>query len=257
MTIDRILLYRAPIIIGTDDDGQTDGGEVQGTGGNTSDPMDPNETIGAPLGLIGIEDFSYADGAIVGLTGGTHFDYENWLFNGPFLGHTSNPSDWDGTATVTGGKLVTRETNAYREFNGPDEGAGSNATPTGARMGAINEDAAFNSKVVYFKTTMTRRAGATLSVFGPDDFNAERLGFGVVDNAGVPEWGIREGTAVTTDAGATAIAQDQTYTVVGKLDFAGNLLSFWVDPNLAADEAANVANVTRPYTGTNWASGMR
>ena len=246
-----------PLDADTDDDGQTDGGEVQGTGGNTSDPMDPNETIGAPLGLIGIEGFSYADGAIAGLAGGTYFDYENWLFNGPFLGHTANPSDWDGTAVVAGGKLVTRETNAYRDFNGPDEGAGSDAAPTGARMGAIIDAANFKSSVVYFKTTMTRRAGATLSVFGPDDFNVERLGFGIVDNAGTPQWGIREGTAVTTDAGATPIVQDQAYTVVGKLDHAGNLLSFWINPNLATTEAANVANVTRAYAGTNWATGMR
>jgi hypothetical protein len=78
-----------------------------------------------------------------------------------------------------------------------------------------------------------------------------------VDNGGTPQWGIREGAAVTTDAGALAVTQDQTYTVVGKLDFDGDLLSLWIDPNLDANEAANLAHVTRAYTATNWASGIR
>ncbi|MEK7949643.1 hypothetical protein [Luteolibacter soli] len=256
---DEVLTYHSdPLKVDTDNDGQTDGGEVQGTGGNTSSPTNPNATIGAPLGLIGIENFSYSDGAVGGLTGGTYFDYENAVFNGPFFGHDSTPSDWDGTATVTGGKLVTRETNAYRDFNGPEEGAGSNASPTGARLGAFIDDAAnFKSAVVYFKTTMTRRAGATLSVFGPDDFNQERLAFGIVDNAGVPQWGIREGAAVSTDGGALAIATDQTYTVVGKLDHPGNMLTLWVNPSLTTPEASNAALVTRTYAGTNWATGIR
>ncbi|MCW1884921.1 thrombospondin type 3 repeat-containing protein [Luteolibacter flavescens] len=241
----------------TDDDGQTDGGEIQGTGGVTSDPTDPNDTVGAPLGLIGMEDFAYTDGTIEGLTGGTYFDYENWLFNGPFVGHTSTTSDWDGTAAVAGGKLVTRETYAYRDFNGPTEGAGNNEAPTDARMGAVNDDANFLSRVVYFKTTMTRRAGAVLSVFGPDDFNAERLGFGVVNNGGPSQWGIRVGNESTTDGGTLGVVDGQTYTVVGKLDFTGNRLTMWVDPNLGTTEAANPARVTRVYEGTNWTSGVR
>lgn len=246
-----------PLLADTDGDGQSDGGEVEGHLGSTSDPLDPGDTIGGPLGLIGIEDFTYADGTVVGLAGGRYFDYENWLVNDPFVGHTAMPSDWDGTAAIAQGRLVTHETFAFREFNGPDEGAGSDAAPTGARMGAINEETTHDASVVYFKATMTRRAGAVLSVFGPDDFGAERLAFGIVDNAGVPQWGIREGAAVTTDNGALAIAADRTYTVVGKLDFTGNLLSLWIDPNLGASEVANAPQVTRVYGGTNWASGIR
>ncbi|WP_193214047.1 hypothetical protein [Luteolibacter marinus] len=246
-----------PLLVDTDEDGQTDGGEVQGVNGATSDPTDPADTVGAPLQLIGTDDFAYPDGAVAGLTGGSYFDYENSLFNGPFIGHTGEPSDWDGTAVVASGRLVTQETYAFRDFNGPDEGAGSNEAPTGARWGAINEEGDFDASVVYFKTTMTRRPGAVLSVFGPDDFDAERLGFGIVDNAGTPQWGIREGAEVTTDAGAMAVTDDQTYLVVGKLDFTGNLLSLWIDPDLAADEASNSAHVTRVYEGGNWASGAR
>lgn len=247
-----------PTLADTDGDGQSDGGEVIGYIGFTSDPLDANDTIGAPLGLIGTDDFSYADGGVTGLNGGTYFDYENWLFNGPFIGHTNaGTSDWDGSASVTGGRLITHETFAYREFNGPSEGAASNEAPSDARMGAINEDGNHANKTVYFKATMTRRAGALLSVFGPDDFNQERLAFGIVDNAGTPQWGIRQGAAFTTDNGTLPVNADQTYTVVGKLDFPGNLLTLWVNPDLGGTEASNAPIVTRVYGAGNWASGIR
>lgn len=246
-----------PTLADTDGDGQKDGGELQGLAGVTSDPLDPEDTIGAPIGLIGTDSFAYADGPVAGLTGGQYFDYENWLFNGPFIGHTGGIADWDGTANIVNAHLVTRETVAFRDFNGPEEGAGSNEAPTGARMGAVNADGNHDAGVVYFKTTMTRRAGAVLSVVGPDDFDLERLAFGVVDNGGTPQWGIREGAAVTTDGGTLAINADQTYTVVGKLDHIGNLLTLWVNPDLAADEVSNTPRVTRIYAATNWASGIR
>ncbi len=246
-----------PLLVDTDGDGQSDGGEVVGHMGVTSDPLDPDDTVGTPLGLVGRDDFSYANGVIAGLAGGDYFDYDNWLLNDPFIGHTTTSSDWDGTAVVAQGRLVTGETYAYRDFNGPEKGAGSDAVPTDARMGAINDDGNHAASVVYFKTTMTRRADALLSLFGPDDFDQERLAFGVVDNGGNLEWGIREGDAVTTDGGALAVENDRTYTLVGKLDFTANRLSLWIDPDLAGSEAANAAHVTRPYPGTNWASGVR
>ncbi len=241
----------------TDGDGQSDTAEILGNNGVTSDPLDPGDTIGDPIGLIGADDLSYADGAVEGAAGGSGFDYENWLFNGAFIGHTGTSSDWDGTAVFGAGRLVTRESFAYRDFNGPGEGAGTNEAPTDARAGAVNDDANFAASVVYFKATMTRRAGAVLSLMGPDDFNQERLAFGIVDDAGTPRWGIREGDAATTDNGAVPVVQDQVYTVVGKLDFSGNLLSLWVNPDLGAPEESNAELVTRAYTGTNWASGVR
>ncbi len=251
--------FTLPLDPDTDNDGQLDGVEVAGNpAGTTSDPLDPSDTVGAPFGIIGREDFAYTDGPVGGLAGGEYFDYENWLFNGPFYGHTGLTSDWDGTGAIAGGKLVTQaDTFAYRDFNGPTEGAGSNEAPTGARAGAINQEASHDVSVVYFKTEMTRRSGATLSVFGPDDFGAERVAFGIVDVGGVPQWGIREGAVATSDLGALAVNNDQTYTVVGKLDFDGDLLSLWVNPNLADIEANNAPHVTHVYAGTNWTSGIR
>lgn len=247
----------SPVNPDTDGDGQSDGGEVQGHLGVTSDPLDPDDTVGGPIGLIGSDEFTYADGSIAGLAGGQHFDYENWLFNGPFIGHTSTGSDWDGTAVVAGGRLVTRDTYAFRDFNGPSEGPGSDEAPTDARMGAVNDEGTHDASVVYFKATMVRRAGAALSLIGPDDFDQERLAFGIVDNGGTPQWGIREGGAVTADGGTLPVVEGQTYTVVGKLDYGGNLLSLWIDPDLGMDEVANPAHVTRVYNGGNWASGVR
>jgi len=246
-----------PTEVDTDNDGQKDGGEVQGYLNSTSDPLDEDDTVGAPIGLIGTEDFSYGDGTVGGLSGGAHFDYENWLLDGPFIGHTATPSDWDGTAAVAASRLVTRDTYAIREFNGPGEGPGNDGAPTGARLGAVNQEASHDASVVYFKTTMTRRAGALLSLVGPDDFDFERLAFGIVDGGSGPQWGIRVEAAVTTDAGALPVQADQTYTVVGKLDFDGNLLSLWVDPNLTGAEGSNAPLVTMAYPGANWASGVR
>ena len=147
--------------------------------GTASDPNDPNDTVGGPIGLIGCEGFFYSDGPVAGLTGGEGFDYENWLFNGPFTGHTGTFSDWDGNATVTGGKLVTLGTSATRDYNGPSEGAGSDVAPTDARIGAVNEGENHLNTVVYFKAEMTRRPGATTSLIESDDFGAPRVAFGV------------------------------------------------------------------------------
>ncbi|WP_367872145.1 hypothetical protein [Luteolibacter sp. Populi] len=259
--LEYLTIHSSPTTKDTDGDGQTDGGEVRGLGDTStvgSDPLDPADTIGAPLGLIGMESFGYADGTIASLAGGSYFDYENWLINGPFLGHTGGQSDWDGTATVAGGKLVTANgTDAYRDFNGVTEGAGNDGAPTGARIGAINDGASHDSGVVYFKASMTRRAGALLSAIGSDDFGAERVMFGVVQGGSGPEWGIRNDGTATTDGAALAVVEGQTYTVVGKLDVDDNLLTLWVDPDLSGTEAGNAPNVTRVYAGTNWASGVR
>lgn len=260
---DEVKTYHTlPLVKDTDGDGQSDGGEVRGPFDNstlTSSPTNAQDTVGAPLGLLGRDDFSYADGPVGGLSGGQYFDYDNWLVNGPFIGHDgSAASDWDGTAFIAGGMLVTQENNAFREFHGGTEGAGSDAAPTGARQGAINQELSHDAGVVYFKTRMTRRAGANTSTISSDDFGVERVAFGVVNAGAGPRWGVRDlAGATTTDNGTLPVVDGQTYTVVGKLDFEHDLLSLWVDPNLGSAEMANTPLVTQAYLGTNWASGMR
>ncbi len=260
---DEVNTYHTlPLVKDTDGDGQSDGGEVRGPGDNssvTSSPTNAQDTVGAPLGLLGRDSFSYPDGPAGGLAGGQYFDYDNWFVNGPFVGHDANAaSDWDGTAVVAGGVLLTRENAVYREFHGGTEGAGSDAAPTGARQGAINQELSHDAGVVYFKARMTRRAGANTSSLSSDDFGTERLAFGVVNAGQGPRWGIRDlAGATTTDNGALPVTDGQNYTVVGKLDFEHDLLSLWVDPDLASPEASNAPKVTQAYLGTNWSSGLR
>ena len=62
---------------------------------------------------------------------------------------------------------------------------------------------------------------------------------------------------INSDGGALPVHNDRTYVVVGKLDFDGDLLSLWVDPDLNDSEASNTTLVTRAYTNTNWSSGVR
>jgi len=246
-----------PLVADTDGDGQLDGGEVLGSpSGATSDPDDATDTVGGPIGLIGCDGFFYDDGPVQDRTGGEGFDYENYFGNGPFIGHTGTTSDWDGDAVVAGGKLVTvDDSRADRDYNGPLEGAAEGAD---ARWGAVNQEGDWNASVVYFKAEMTRRAGATASYIVSDDFGGWRMAFGVVDSGGSLQWGIEEfGVGINSTASGPALLDDQTYTVVGKLDFDGDLLSLWVDPDLAGPEAGNPAIVTRPYTNTNWSSGVR
>ena len=252
-----------PTVVDTDGDGQTDGGEQDPAFGTYSDPDNSAETVGAPLNLIGCDDFEdYGNTLIAGLTGGDYFDYENWLLNGPFVGHTGTFSDWDGTASVAGGKLVTQGTFAFRDYNGPTEGPGSDVAPTDARMGAINEGGTHQNSVVYFKVLLTPRAGLEAAVIGSDDFGTERLAFGILEDVGSGrEWGIREGTNELVefdyDGNDQPVVDDQTYCVVGKLDFLGDALTLWIDPDLGDIEGNSAPDVVMPYTGANWSSGVR
>lgn len=214
------------------------------------------------LALVGSDDFStYADGAVVDQAGGNGFNFDNSLTNNAFVGH--NPgvtSDWDfitSAPTFSGGRLFTQENGAKREFNGPGEGIIVNGDEY---TGAVKEDSA--AKAVYFRADLTRANGATWSGISSYDFGAERLFFGVtsgVGPSGFPEFAIEEsgvGTTFNTSTPALAVA-GQTYTLVAKLDFAADLLSLWVNPDLTKAEVENTPHVTRAYTGGNWCTAVR
>lgn len=80
--------------------------------------------------------------------------------------------------------------------------------------------------------------------------------FGVASGngpSGFPEFAIEEsgvGTTFNTTTPALAVA-GQTYTLVAKLDYAADLLSLWVNPDLTKTEAENTPHVTRTYTAGN------
>src|SRR5438270_781210 len=88
--------------------------------------------------VIGIEEFNYPNGAIANQNGGTFWNYRNRV---P-AAYTNGVSDWDNVdnfsgAVVMDGRLVTNNSSARREYNGPGEGTGGNIE-TDEGYGAIN-----------------------------------------------------------------------------------------------------------------------
>ena len=125
--------------------------------------------------VVGVDSFTYADGSIAGLSGGTGWAYERTDEVGA---PTQSASDWDvafGTANVVSGKLVTGGSGAIREFGGPIEGVGAGSNE---REGAFR-----GAGVVYFGAEYTvdalLGAGGQWGGFSSYDFGAERVFFGM------------------------------------------------------------------------------
>ena len=194
---------------------------------------------------VGSDSFDYPNGSIADRIGGTGWVAERT--NEP-AAPASGPSDWNllfGTADVVGGTLVTRDSGALREFNGPTEGVeGSNE-----REGAFRGDGS-----VFFGWDMTRQAGADWSGASSYDFGAERIFFGVP--GGQSFFGIEESEFGGNGRALTNIqpVAGRTYRLVAEVDFDANQLNLWVNPT-AGDEAT--PDATRAYTGTNWSSAVR
>lgn len=197
--------------------------------------------------IIGVEQFDYPDGALAGKNGGTFWDYKNVA---P-VGHTGPASTWDavtGIPAVTGGRFVTSGTGARREYNGTLE-----------NDGAVND--ANVAKTVYYRVTVT--TGATVGVgdyFGisSHDFGVEKIYFG--KRGGSTTWGVEEVGVGGTD-GSLTIQPNTTYLLVAQIDFPGDVIRLWVNPDLNAAQNAAVNNnaqtSNRGYTGTNWSTAVR
>jgi hypothetical protein len=200
-------------------------------------------SLSAGAAPVGSDSFNYPDGSIAGRTGGTGWAAErtNEVGAAP-----SAPSDWDvafGTADIVGGSLVTRDSGAIREFNGPSEGA---TEPSNEREGAFR-----GAGSVFFGFDMTRQAGADWSGASSYDFAAERIFFGVPGGQtffGIEESGVGRGMS-TIEAVA-----GQKYRIVAELDFDTDVLNLWVNP-AAGDELT--PDATRAYTATNWSTAVR
>ena len=250
---------------GTDPNKWDTDGDTHGDAFETDRGSDPTLASSTPeqgdIALIGADDFSYDDGAVADRSGGSGFDFDNSLTNNTFIGHTLTDSDWDlvyGNApTVTGGKLLTQEGAAKREFNGPGEGDTANGDEP---LGAVNP--ATDAKAVYLRADISRSAGVVWSGVSSYDFGNERAFFGVVSGngpSGAPEFGISESGVGNTFRESNPISpvDGRTYTIVGKVDFQNQLLTMWVNPDLTKTEAENPPYVTRVYLGTNWSTAMR
>lgn len=214
-----------------------------------------------PGNYVGSENFDYPDGPIAGRSGGVHWDYDNSTENDPFFGHTGTRSDWDvvfGAPVISGGTLITQDSGAIREYNGPGEGAQAGSDE---RFGALSDDGIFDKHVIYYKFDMTRRAGAVWSGASSYDFTSEKYLFGV-PTAPNPVSGNREFAIhdLNTDQWAYSGIQPvegETYTLVAKLDFDANIAALYLNPDLALPESMNTPVATYPHTSSNWSSAVR
>jgi hypothetical protein len=200
-------------------------------------------SVSASAAPVGSDSFDYPNGSIADRAGGTGWAAER---NDEVGAAPSGPSDWNvafGTADVVGGSLVTQNSGAIREFNGPSEGS---TAPSNEREGAFR-----GTGSVFFGFDMTRQAGAAWSGASSFDFGAERVFYGVPDGQnffGIDESGVGRGLS-TIEA-----MPGQTYRLVAELDFDANQLNLWVDPT-AGDEVT--PDATRAYAATNWSSAVR
>ncbi|MBK8037265.1 MAG: hypothetical protein IPK22_09040 [Verrucomicrobiaceae bacterium] len=110
---------------------------------------DPNPVPATGLNvLIGQDEFDYADGDLVGRSGGTNWDFDNTTNNGAFIGfRREGGSTWDGifgNNQVVSGSLQTLNSAAKREFSAPTE-----------EHGAINDWGSSPHKQVYFRADDT------------------------------------------------------------------------------------------------------
>jgi len=257
--VDEYLRDTDPQEEDSDGDGFSDGAEVSAG----TNPLNATMYPGAvhPPGLVGGERFDYADGPIAGKIGGLYWDADNSTENDPFIGHTGNSSDWDATAgspQVTAGVLVTQESGAKREYNGPVEGSQGGSDE---RAGSVNGEPYFSSHVVYYKFEMTRSADTAWSGASTYDFGAERYLFGVPGAAnpvsGVREFAIHDLNANQWAYSGIAPVPGVKYLLVAKLDFDADVAELFLNPNLDEGEASSTPVASYPHTSVNWSSSIR
>ncbi len=203
--------------------------------------------------VIGIDNFDYANGSIVGQSGGTGWNYERTNEAGAPAQTASNWNNVFGTSQIVSSALVTDNSGVLREYGGATEGVGGSSNE---REGAFRADGA-----MFFSTTIT--VGAMLPEgqnqwggVSSYDFGAERIFFGMPGQTGAtryfgiaaPGFGSDVFSSIPVQAGVT-------YTIVGMLDFDNDLLALWVNPD-GSDTAASY-DVSKAYNGSNWASSLR
>ncbi|MES2598447.1 MAG: PQQ-dependent sugar dehydrogenase [Verrucomicrobiota bacterium] len=205
-----------------------------------------------PNQIVGVDNFDYGDGNILGHDSGTGFDFDNQ--NGDaFVGHTQVASNWDnvdGFPYIFSNRLATWNTSAKREFN---------ATEANGTFGSAGT---LQYKTLYYRFEMNRSA-ANVSWSGLSLYenNTERLMFGVpfalnpssnrrevgIHNLGANQWSY---TGMVPVAGLK-------YQIVAKVDYATGLASIYVNPDLTQGEPIPTATLafTNATTALRFGSG--
>jgi hypothetical protein len=207
----------------------------------------------ATAALIATENFDYADGSVVGQSGGTGWNYERTDEAGAPPQTASNWNNVFGAHQIVSSTLVTNNGGVLREFGGVTEGTGGSSNE---REGAFRADG-----VMFFSTSFTvgsmlpagQNQWAGVSSY---DFGSERIFFGMPGQTGdtrffgiaAPGFGADSFSTIPVIAG-------QTYTIVGMLDFDSDTLGLWVNPD--GSDTATSFDVSKAYNGTNWSSSLR
>ncbi|MEN6306310.1 MAG: CotH kinase family protein [Anaerohalosphaeraceae bacterium] len=197
--------------------------------------------------ILGIDEFDYDNGPVAGGAGGEYWDWNNTAGI-----HTGTVSNWNtvfGTPLIQNKALFIDASGALREYNGPTEGS---AEGTDERLGAFR-----GSGTVYYAVTMTELTENSWCGFSSYDFGTERIFFG--RPGGSQYFGVEisgGGSVLST----IPVVVGQTYRLVSALDFDGDQIRLWVDPDVndydqgAAD---NTADAALAYTGSNWSTSVR
>lgn len=195
--------------------------------------------------IIGIDEFDYPDGSIHGLNGG-----EYWMWNNLTKQHTNGKSAWEHM----GGNVVLNNKSLYTNDNG------------GALRdyGQNRNDAAFRAAgVVYYSVHFSILSDQHWCGVSGYDFGDERIFFGMPGGQGDPPlgyFGIDPGPQSAKYLTNIQAQRDQVYHLVCALDFAGQQVRMWVNPDENDwDNGANdnSADVSGSYTGTNWSTSVR
>ena len=244
-----------PLSADTDGDGMPDGLEVtRGT-----NPVDLT-SVPPPgdLTTTGRDSFDYPDGPLAGKSGGFGFDFDSQsAVNGPFVGHTTRVAPWEdqggNPSVILGGQLVTENGGALRKFHGVDTFFG------GESAGRVNADLS-NLNVVYLRADMTRGNDTTTSGISTFDQGVERIYAGVLSEVS-PVSGNREfsfgGAGIPSVYTGIQPVAGQKYTLVLKVDYAADLISFFVNPLLTGPEPAPLATAPLTPLSNFWTTAVR
>jgi hypothetical protein len=189
---------------------------------------------------IGVDRFSYPSGSLADQEGGTFWDWDN--FQGQ---HEYTPSNWDvvGSPFVINEALVTDNQRATRQFLADEANGAFNAV--GASPGSVE-------KVLYMKVEAT--TGDTLpDYFGISafDFASERVFYGKA--FGRSDFSLQIAGQGVVGSGLQ-VQTNTTYTLVAKLDYVGNRVSLYVNPDLSQAEISTAASTV--YTNTYWTTAV-
>ncbi|MBN2212004.1 MAG: trypsin-like peptidase domain-containing protein [Sedimentisphaerales bacterium] len=191
--------------------------------------------------VIGIENFDYSDGGISGLNGGTYWDWNNLTQS-----HTNGTSAWGnvfGGPTVSGHELHTNNSGALRDY------------------GSNQDNAAFRGAgCVYFSVKITLLEEQWWCGLSGYDFGTERFFFGKLSGESV--FGIDSGQSDDPGYWLSSISANvnQTYHLICAIDYNGNQLRMWINPNSSDYDygaSNNSADVKGAYNGGNWNTGIR